>query len=909
MNFSLLSFKNNLTAKNLFLNITAVFIVLFMSGSLFAGELIKQDDGIKYSPAPAASTGNVKFLSPSLSKTGQKPIIGRQDIEEIKQKVTPLINRNKAAKINMAPAAPLRDILGDQRSFFVFNFQKNAYDSITATLRKVGAYCYVYVDNSLWTANLVTQIQIETIVSTFDNNYYPTEVAYFGQENSPGIDNDVKITILITRIYTSSSTNGTYVGYFDPTDELPDSQAQTQGLRSNQREMFYMNGYDYIPANPTFMHTLAHEFQHMIHYNQNPSEESWVNEGMSDLAAYITGNRILQDKIDAFTKSSVTTSLIPFNQTIANYGASFLFMIYLFEQYGGTSDYEKQNFTRNLCHSGDKGTRTIEFALAAAGYPDVKFKDVFLDWVMTNYINSKGFAKFKYKDFVINIDPLQTHTGYPVKDRVFSVNYWTANYILLKYAAASSHVLEFSGAQYGTFSPRLCFFNKDGTIVVKNIPLNGDNKGFYDLSDFGTTYNSVLMVPAFVADRGPTSYHYAVGFAGPKVGIYPNPIFNDDMYITVKSATKPEVIVKRSGGADEKVKMNYAQKGLYSGTYHIVYSGIFEVSVTGEDDNGLQGTIKTQFEIRKLQNKVLNSIAFNGRSYLSAKLESPSDLSTDPQVTVMPIKACEDETAILIQTTDSELKYVSGVKTFNNIPRSISKNMEVNFAYSDVVTSDTAISQLGVYELDESSGTFKYCDTVVKNNEFITAAINGAGTYCLMADCTPPVISGVKNYSGIIDMTLTDKGSGINRSAINIVSDSKVDYTYFENEGILRLTPSSDAKAITVKVEDNAKNSVSYNVNYQNGNLTAGLSSLYAAPNPASNFAIITWQGGTAPYKIDIYDINSNIISNFEGINARSFRWNLLKNDLSPAGNGVYYFSVEDNNGVKARYGKIAVLK
>ena len=30
--------------------------------------------------------------------------------------------------------------------------------------------------------------------------------------------------------------------------------------------------------------TLAHEFQHMIHWANDRNEDTWVNEGMSDLA-------------------------------------------------------------------------------------------------------------------------------------------------------------------------------------------------------------------------------------------------------------------------------------------------------------------------------------------------------------------------------------------------------------------------------------------------------------------------------------------------------------------------------------------------------------------------------------------------------------------------------------------------
>jgi len=836
-------------------------------------------------------------------------VMGRPDIEAIQKKVTPLFVQNKeeekrSGKLK-APAAPSRDLLGDQRNFFVYNFIKGGYDSVASTLRKVGGHCYVYVDNSLFSQNLITQGQIETIANTFDNTYYPTETAYFGLENSPGIDNDVKITILITRIYSSAA----YIGYFDPTDELPDSQAQTLGYRSNQREMFYMNGYDFIPANPKFMHTLSHEFFHMIHYNNNPKEEKWVGEGLADLAAYIVGNREVTDKIAAFTKNP-GVSLLPFDYSsnaLEHYGASFLFMLYLYEQYRGTTDIERQNFTRNLTKSGDTSTRTIDYALASAGYPDVKFKDVFSDWVLTNYINPLYFAKYRYNDFIINIDPLQTHSGYPVRDRAFDLNYWGANYILFKYAASKSHVLEFSGAPGGIFYPRVCLFNKDGSVTVKNIVMNGDNKGFIDLAEFGVTYNSVLLVPSYTYERGPTSYHYAVGFAGPVVGIYPNPIFNDDMYLTVQSISKPQVVVKRSGGPDEKITMNYASKNLYTGSYHVVYSGNFEVSVNGEDENGLQGTVLTTFEVRKLQNRVLNMIAFGeGRGYFAARYDMSVEPSEPPKITVIPVDSPENQS----KSAQAELKYLAGVRTFDNIPKNAYKSTEVSFAFKDIVPSNIAISQLGIYESDDKSASgVKICESYVKDGNLLAAPVASTGKYFLMYDDISPVMSEVRRTSQYIDLSVSDSGSGVTSENIKIDASDKCDYTYFQDEGILRLIPRDGCRDIAVTVTDRAKNSASFSVNRANGGVSADISSLYASPSPATTFANVTWQGGTPPFRIKIYDVSSNVIASYDSIAGRSYRWNLSNDAMDAVSNGIYYFSVEDSNNITAKYGKIAVLK
>ena len=51
--------------------------------------------------------------------------------------------------------------------------------------------------------------------------------------------------------------------------------------------MFYMNYDAAQPGNDYYDSILAHEFQHMIQWNVDKNEDSWFNEGMSELAAFL----------------------------------------------------------------------------------------------------------------------------------------------------------------------------------------------------------------------------------------------------------------------------------------------------------------------------------------------------------------------------------------------------------------------------------------------------------------------------------------------------------------------------------------------------------------------------------------------------------------------------------------------
>ena len=82
----------------------------------------------------------------------------------------------------------------------------------------------------------------------------------------------------------NASDLGPIGGYFSSEDEYPTVVSQY----SNERQMIYINlTGGGVPGTEFYNATLAHEFQHMIHWYWHPGDDSWVNEGMSVLAQHI----------------------------------------------------------------------------------------------------------------------------------------------------------------------------------------------------------------------------------------------------------------------------------------------------------------------------------------------------------------------------------------------------------------------------------------------------------------------------------------------------------------------------------------------------------------------------------------------------------------------------------------------
>ncbi|WP_205128613.1 hypothetical protein, partial [Escherichia coli] len=98
---------------------------------------------------------------------------------------------------------------------------------------------------------------------------------------------------------------------------------------SNAHEMFYINASQSLSSDYTYS-VLAHEFQHMIRWYNDRNEDSWLNEGSSELASYLNGYGT--GGFDYLFSRRPDTQLNSWPEgpgaAGANYGAAYLFMAY-----------------------------------------------------------------------------------------------------------------------------------------------------------------------------------------------------------------------------------------------------------------------------------------------------------------------------------------------------------------------------------------------------------------------------------------------------------------------------------------------------------------------------------------------------------------------------------------------------
>jgi hypothetical protein len=312
------------------------------------------------------------------AESEKAPISGTPMLRE--QKLLLLRDYGLGARIKTEKGI-LADLFGDNVSFYAYNFGTRVYYTTTATCRNStalssGFNLNIYVEDAEYARDpsRFTSTILDSIANEYKNVILPIGTAYFG--TPPTGD----FTILLMDIKDSGGDS--YVaGYFDSTNE-------NTVTNSNNRHMIYLDSKEGTPGSTSSFGTLAHEFQHFIHYNYDPLEYTWVEEGLSGLARYVCGYGHQTSHVFAFGQNP-NTSLTSWTSDLANYGATYLFILYLQAHYGGAAT------TKAIVANSGRGIAGINSALFMRGYL-ANLNDIFRNWVIANYLNDSSISNGLY---------------------------------------------------------------------------------------------------------------------------------------------------------------------------------------------------------------------------------------------------------------------------------------------------------------------------------------------------------------------------------------------------------------------------------------------------------------------------------------------------------------------------------
>ena len=376
---------------------------------------------------------------PTLSPTAraEHQDVMAETLQALRERVAPendpvaLVRRLKHVdEVWATPANPPVHQVGDQEMFWVNNVDTNRSKKVKAELVYMRPHVYFWVDTRV----SYDKKKVKRLVDTFEDKIYKTDRAFFGSEWTPGIDGDPHLYILYTR------DMGSWVaGYFSAADELPPFAHPY----SNAHEMFMLSADNTNLGSDFTYGVLAHEFQHMIHWYQDRNETTWLNEGASELAAFLNGYDV--GGTDWLYASNADVQLNAWGDpqtedTGPHYGASYLFVAYFLGRYG-------EEATRTLIGRPENGLESVDLTLQELG-ESINADDLFADWAVANWLQDDSVAdgRYDYKiDYTVpSFSPAKDVRSCPATIEG-TVHQYGVDYIRLA-CGEGTYTLDFSGA-------------------------------------------------------------------------------------------------------------------------------------------------------------------------------------------------------------------------------------------------------------------------------------------------------------------------------------------------------------------------------------------------------------------------------------------------------------------------------
>ncbi len=350
--------------------------------------------------APASSTPTEERDIQAVWDEGLRELEG----ELIRRRAADRETTSGPARVGPAAVPAAVPAVGERRTFTVLNPQ-NQFDQVGAVAQWVGTRAAIFVD-TLAPAGGFSPTELGQFADRFDQVIHPAVTSTFGSPSD--LDANGRIVILFTPAVnrlTPRNASGFIGGFFYGVDLLPTSTG------SNAGEVFYA-----LVPDPTGLHSsarpkaqvtrvvpaiLAHEFQHMVHFNERilvrgavSQEALWLSEALAQMAEEVVARAY--DGVDAFAADTLfrdgtrvrakrylqkpdTVSLVVTTGTgsLPERGAGFLHVLYVENQIGG-------NVLGRLTRTTRTGVANVE-AESGRTWPDLV-----ANWWSAIYLDRPG---------------------------------------------------------------------------------------------------------------------------------------------------------------------------------------------------------------------------------------------------------------------------------------------------------------------------------------------------------------------------------------------------------------------------------------------------------------------------------------------------------------------------------------
>lgn len=515
-------------------------VVLVGAGALFlvprAGEPVLQDPTstpLTSAPTPVSRPDDdVEIPEQALATEAQlrETHIPIADPVDLAERLLGLENIARQVESEPEPIP-----IGTVQTFWASNVDTNENFRIDAELVYATDHVYFWIEEGV----RFQQADVEALVDEFEQDIYPTNREFFGSEWTPGVDNDPHLYIMFARGLGSS-----IAGYFASNDAyLPDVHEY-----SNAHEMFYLSA-DNLDLRDEFTYgVLAHEFQHMIHWYQDRNEETWMNEGFSEVATLLNDYDVGGFDFAYARQTDQTLTFWPSEpgQSSAHYGQAFLYLAYFLQRYGPEA-------TQELVSNDENGLDSIDQALAELGEIDptsgevATADDVYRDWAVALLLQDPSVGDGRYAVDIYRGSPTAALTESvstcPLGNLSGEVSQYGIDYVSI--TCPGEHTITFDGAQLISVIPAdahsgdMAFWSNKGDesdmILTRSFDLTevdepvtlsywtwfdieeGWDYVYLEISEDGGETWTILETPSGT-DEDPSGNSYGWAYTGPSGG-------------------------------------------------------------------------------------------------------------------------------------------------------------------------------------------------------------------------------------------------------------------------------------------------------------------------------------------------------------------------------------------------------
>ncbi len=275
------------------------------------------------------------------------------------------------------------------RTFLNFNYTTSSLQQTKGILAVTGRSFRLWIDVSDTTrispsvvAELSSALDSLTGAGSRDKakGIIENDQDVFGIPPVNAFSEDRVTDFLMFDIQDGQTDGGNILGFFSPTDQMDPAEQPI----SNGMNLLYIDSKEGLEGGmKRLLSTIAHEYQHLIHYARKRNSLLFINEGCSEVASILNGYQDRRD--DGYYKNTNVNFFRWSNAAngtadlLADYTRAMTWVHYLSEQYG-------EKFLYELAGAKKDSMGRVDEALKAIGRTDITWRETFKNFAVANHV-------------------------------------------------------------------------------------------------------------------------------------------------------------------------------------------------------------------------------------------------------------------------------------------------------------------------------------------------------------------------------------------------------------------------------------------------------------------------------------------------------------------------------------------